>query len=484
MKINLLQLFFIFASINIAAQPTIQWADSIVVVNTSASITAPRIALLPDGTPLVTWGESGNGIASRIWCSRMDGDTFTMPVSVVQNTPAPLLFGFGGYDVALSGNLVFVVFERSGQGIFISRSDDGGLTFNLPVVVKGPESGTYATLSSVVVDGTNNPVVSYIFEKNGTATYQVRRSTDGGLIFNAQVTANAPAPGGKVCECCTSDLIASGDSVWILFRNNNQNIRDSWVSRSTDLAATFDTATDVDATDWQINACPISGPRLARSGDSLLAVWMSAANGTGHIYLNSLHAATMQAGQQLDFSDGSDPQSVHTQPDITASGDTVGVVYVKKAKEINFHFSTNGTSNLINQSTQFAIPDHILRYPSLSFRNGVFHLIYVDATDGNVIYRQGHLTQSSPAVEPADVFDVSIFPNPTTGIITVQTDRNPITALAVTDSHGKTIYLPGKIRQSEYQFAIDLRNNPPGIYFIHVNRKDGREYTKAISLQF
>jgi hypothetical protein len=234
MKINLLQILPLFFSFNITAQITVQWTDSIEVVSTSASITAPRVTLLSDGTPLVMWGESGNGIAPKIFCSMLEGGVISPPVSVVQNTPDPQLFGFGGYDVAVSGNQVFVVFERSQQGIFLTKSSDGGVTFNTPVVVQGPEPDSYATLSSVVVDGTGNPVVSYIMEQNGGANYRVRRSADGGISFDGPVIANTPAPGGGVCECCTSDMIASGDSLWLLCRNNNQNIRDIWVSRSTD----------------------------------------------------------------------------------------------------------------------------------------------------------------------------------------------------------------------------------------------------------
>jgi hypothetical protein len=79
MKINLLQIVLLIFSFNTTAQTTVQWTDSIEVVSTAASITAPRITLLPDGVPLVMWGESGNGIASKIFCSRLEGGVFSPP---------------------------------------------------------------------------------------------------------------------------------------------------------------------------------------------------------------------------------------------------------------------------------------------------------------------------------------------------------------------------------------------------------------------
>ena len=417
MKIILAYFALIFTSFSLLAQSAVQWSDSIVVDATSRPITSPRIALLSDGTPFVTWGINGDFVnfTSQIWCSRFENGAFTMPSAVVQEPDEPQLYGFGGYDVALSDNQVFIVFEQQQQGIFLVRSDNNGHSFGAATAVQGSVANGYAILASVTVDGTGNPVVSYILHKQQDTDYLVRRSTDGGLSFNDNpVVANAPAPGGAVCECCTSDLLASGDSIWLLYRNNNQDLRDIWVSRSTDLANTFDTATDVDATDWYLNFCPIAGPRMARSGDSLVTVWMSGASGTPRVYLSTLHARTMQKGQQLDFHLASNPQISQSQADITAKGDTIGVVFVENGNEILFHFSTEGATGINNQSIRFTVPDHTLQLPSVAFRNGVFHLVYVDATSGQVLYRQGILTGSSSNNDPMrDVpFGISVFPNP------------------------------------------------------------------------
>ncbi|MFN0035589.1 MAG: T9SS type A sorting domain-containing protein [Saprospiraceae bacterium] len=452
------------------AQTTVQWSDSTVVTSTPNPITAPRVALLPDGTPLVTWGVSGNNIPSQIWCSRFENGAFSTPVGVVQSPAEPDLFGFGGYEVAVSDSQVFVVFEQIQQGILLARSDDGGLTFDPPTTVQSPISGGYVTISSVTVDGTGNPVVSYIREKNG-ATYQVRRSTDGGFNFDDPVTANTPAPGGAVCECCASDLLASGDSVWMVFRNNNQNLRDIWVSRSTDLAATFDTATDVDDTDWHLNTCPVAGPRMARSGDSLLTVWMSAASGTSRVYLSTLHAGTMQAGQQLAFPT-STAQTAQSVADVTALGDTVGVVFLEKSKEIVFCFSTNGTVNLTNQSTRFALPNHTLQYPSLAFRDGVFHLVYADATADKVLYRQGRLAESSPTSEPTEAYwGVSVFPNPVTaGGFWVKSEADELQEVSLFDVFGKKIF--GQ-KPAGRDALVPTGNLPKGIYFLKIKTPQG-----------
>lgn len=473
MKFKLLYLALVLLHCSLSAQTTLHWSNSLVVDSTVRPITSPRIVLLPNGTPLVTWGISGDFVnsTSQIWCSRMEDGAFTAPIGVVQAPEEPLLYGFGGYDVAVSDSQAFVVFEQNQQGISLARSDDGGLTFGSPNPVQGAIQGGYAILSSIIVDGTGNPVVSYIQYKNGTASYEVRRSSDGGFNFDASVVGNAPAPGGAVCECCISDLLASGDSIWLLFRNNNQNLRDIWVSRSTDLAATFNTATDVDATDWLLDFCPVAGPRMARSGDSLVIIWMSGATGTGRVYLNTLHSGTMQAGVQLDFPIPSAPQTAQGQTDVTASQDTIGMAFVENSKEIVFHFSTTGTTGLANQSTRFAVPDHTLHLPSLAFRNGVFHLVYSDATSGQVLYRQGVLKGSSRVEAVINHGAISVFPNPVVnGVIVVKSTAPELQEISIFDVFGQRI-LEQKVEG--FEAIIPANQLPKGVYFLKIKTQQG-----------
>jgi len=468
MKIKLLLLLFNLSGLYLPAQTFVQWSDSLVIATTPQPITAPRIALLKDGTPLVTWGTSGS--PSRIWCARFENGTFTTPVGVVQDPFDPILFGFGGYDVAVSDSLIFIVFEQLQEGIFFTRSEDGGLTFDPPTLVQGQFSGGYATLASVAIDGTGNPLVSYIHDQNG-ASYKIRRSEDGGLNFLAPVTASTPSDGNAVCECCTSDIITSGDSVWLLYRNDNEDLRDIWVSRSTDLAETFDVATDVDATDWHLNFCPIAGPRMARSGDSLMTVWMSSASGVGRVYLSSLHTGTMQTGQQIGFP-ASVPQAAQSLPDVTAHGDTIGVVFLEKTREILFHYSTNGASGMVNQSTRFAVPMHTLQFPSLAFRDGIFHLTYVDATADQILYRQGKLTKSSTTTAPNSGSGFSVFPNPTPrgGSLQIEMDLKQGGKLhfMLTNAMGKTMaeFEFAEKRAGHQSFELKTTELPTGIYFL------------------
>ncbi|MCB0526288.1 MAG: T9SS type A sorting domain-containing protein [Lewinellaceae bacterium] len=463
----------------LSAQDTLLLSSPLEVYSSPLSITAPRLNFLGDGTALFTWGLSGS--PRQILCSRFENDTFSTPVSVVQGSLPPDLFGFGGFDVAVNGNQVFVVYERLSLGIMLARSDDGGLSFSPPVVVQSPVSGGYATLASLVLDGTGNPVVSYIVEKNG-AVFQVRRSSDGGQTFGDPVIANSAAPGGQVCECCLADFVASGDSIWMIYRNNNQNLRDIWVARSTDLAATFDVATDVDATDWMLSFCPVAGPRITRAGNTLITAWMSGASGQERVYLSTLTADKMETGIQLEFPPEVQ-QNKQSFADLAASGDTTLMVFLEGTKEIVLHYSTNGPAELPMHQIRLTESDHTLQLPSIAVYDGMIHLVYVDPVSDKIQYRTGIITQLSATNELYDVGRLTVVPNPTTGVATLQGIHEPVTSVQILNINGSLIRSESLERQHENgDVWVDMSGFCSGIYLIKVVTEGGLYTTKLFKM--
>lgn len=454
------------------AQSSVVWSDSIVISATSLPVTAPRMAFLSDGTPVVAWGTSSS--ASQIWCSRFENGEFTTAVPVVQSPNQPILFGFGGYDMAVFENKVFVVFEQLAGGIWCTSSSDGGQSFGPAVQVQPTISGGYATISSITTDEEGNPIISYIREKNG-AVYEVRKSTDGGMSFGDPVVANTPAPGGEVCECCSSDLLTSGDSVWIVFRNNNQNIRDIWISRSTDLAASFDVAADVDETDWQVNTCPISGPRMARMGESIASVWMSQASGTARVYANTLHAGLMNAGPQLEFLTDAGANVPQTFPDIAAQGDTAGLVFLEKSKEILFFHTITGLGQFQQPAQRIAVPNHTLQWPGIAYQNGIFHLVYADATADQVVYRRGTLLTTNKTREP-NLQQPKLFPNPVLhGSFRVEITSGLIEEVTLWNLTGQQMYHWNGL---ENHVTVHLTAPKPGFYTVQIKHSGGIFFEK------
>jgi hypothetical protein len=487
LKILLPQLRIVAAAMTVAffvkpaaAQTDVYWSTPIQVATSTFGAASPKIGMLANGDLVAIWGKSGS--SPKIYFTRKAGDNFEAPVQLNTGGISPDIYGFGGLDLAVSGNKIFIVFENFGAGIHLLRSEDGGHTFLPPTNVYTPPTGDWTTLASVTADGQGNPIVSVIRElvNETEARYIVVRSTDGGASFLPPVVASEPANGEYVCECCPSDMVVAGDSLWLVFRNNDNNLRDIWVSRSTDTGATFDTATDVDESDWVLNACPISGPRLHSIGnDSLLAVWMSGATGLGRIYAATLHGSTMEKGWQFNLTP-TNANSLQSFPSIAGSGDTLCVVWEESgfggnAGEILYSFSTTGAAGLSTYTPAMvgqATPGN-QKYPDLLFENGVFHLIY--QTGGALAYRRGPVAivnSSTGPTPPKPGFE--LLTNPTSGHVLVKMQTIGEARFTLLDANGQTAERwqqaatsKGETLQLQLPVAI-----PGGIYFLKME-KDG-----------
>ncbi len=456
------------------SQNGISWSSPIAVATGAAGNFSPRIALLPDSSLGVVWGN-----ASKIWFSRWSGGAFSPAVQIGTGGTTPGIYEFGGLDVAASGQRIFVVFEQFQKGIFCVRSDDGGATWQPPTTVFTVPTRRGATISSISVDALGNPMVSFLYQTSSetNANVQFVRSLDGGLTFPVSTNASTPADGDFVCECCYQDILPTGgDTVFVAFRNNRSNIRDMWVTRSTDGGANFDAACDADAQDWTVNVCPFSGPRLARlAGDSLLSVWMSKTTAGLRVFGSTLHTESMEKGQEFSFSGSSTGTSFNqNHPDVAARLDTVAVVweesgFVGTGQDIICAFSTTGaaglkTGNLSNVSAAAGSQ----KFPQIAYRDGIFHLIYTDPTAG-LIYRRGTVVAPSGTGETIKIdSSVQIFPNPTTDFLTIKSSQ--------TMARVDVFSVVGRLMQS-HDFAdksnLSLANLPAGVYFLKIWGKQG-----------
>ena len=206
--------FFCFFFNITVAQNGIYWSPPIEVASPLFDDKSPRIALFDDGSPAVIWGKG-----STIYFSRMEGSNFTTPFEINTNGVSPDIYGFGGIDLAIFENKIFIVYEDFVTGVHLVCSHDGGQTFELPVSVFDPPAGEWATLPSVGTDDLGNPLVSVLRElTNETqARYVMMRSNDGGQTFGPPVVASEPADGEYVCECCPSTIYSKGDDVFLVF---------------------------------------------------------------------------------------------------------------------------------------------------------------------------------------------------------------------------------------------------------------------------
>jgi len=348
----------------------------------------PRIVLTANNYPLIIWRKDSSPKVLR--ASKWNGSSFSAPYDILQLNMFPS--SWDGPEVAAKGDTVYVVFTSTAtaqSSIMLIKSFDGGLVFSDTIRVSENNPVYKFRMGNVAVKEDGNPIVSYMeYLLNWMDPKQmVNPSFTFGDDFVGATEGSALAP-GEPCDCCKSSLICSGDDVFLLFRNNDNNERNSYVAKSVDSGVSFITAADMDDYNWMLNACPASTPRGVVLGDSLVVVKRSGASGNNEVVCSNVSAADLNYSynKNIDLISG----AVQDYPEVSANEDTIVAVWQDNRTGIlncYMSLSVTGTANL-HGSISFTDSSIIgqKKHPDVVYVNGKIHLVYLDDTQHKIVY--------------------------------------------------------------------------------------------------
>ena len=252
----------------------------------------PRVVITANNSPFVIWSKSSapKAIKARKW----NGTDFDSAFDLVNADLMPT--GFIGPEIAAKGDTVYLIFEsllHNNHVIYLKRSFDGGFTFSDTIRVSGNSNTSYFFMPNVAVMDDGNPVISYMVSDSTGYKQIVRVSSNLGNTFSAEANASALAP-GEPCDCCQSTLVTNGDNVYLLFRNDDVNVRNSYIAKSTDAGLTFTATQDLDDINWVLNACPTSSAVGAVLGDSIMVIRRNGGSGINELYKSNVNKDDLQ----------------------------------------------------------------------------------------------------------------------------------------------------------------------------------------------
>jgi len=350
----------------------------------------PRIALTND-QPIIIWRKDSS--PKTIRASKWDGTSFTTAYDITAAGVLPS--SWDGPEIAAKGDTVYLVFASTAttqESIMLIRSFDGGNTFSDTIRVSENNPAHKYRMGNIKIDKDGHPIVSYMqYLLNFTEPKQmVNRSINYGDSFIGSIEGSFSAP-GEPCDCCKSSLILDNNDIYLLFRNNINNERNSYISKSTDGGQTFNLVADLDDYDWNVNGCPATGPLGVVNGDSLLIVRRSGASGNDEIVYSNSNKLDLNYSYNRNI----DPIAgkIQDYPDLTINGDTIFIAWQDNRNNIPdcfFSYSTNGTENLSlgNIFTDSLVFGAKLN-PDLIFKNKNIHLVYNDNGSNSIKYVRG-----------------------------------------------------------------------------------------------
>jgi hypothetical protein len=358
----------------------------------------------------------------------------------------------------------------STRHIYIVRSFDGGQMFSTPTRVDFI-SDSLSRFPTVTTDAIGNPIVAFMkFDSNfGDSRWVVTKSNDYGSTFSVDTKASGWGSSAQVCDCCPGSILTSGPNCTMLYRNNNNNVRDSWAGFSSNNGNNFTSGCNIDNNNWMVMACPASGPDGAIIDDTLFSVFSSRASGSYRNYISktTLSNATWMNTQNLTGAVSG--LTMQNYPRIASFGNVLGIVWkqiINGADQLPLLFTNDIASGLPTAYDTVAQGD--ITNADVAIGNGKIVVCWQDDVLGTVRIRFGTFSPNTTEVaELIPSHSFSLFPNPTTSEVTLQSDQTFSNAnIEVVDLKGETVK---QIRNYSGKSIVIKRDLlPNGIYFIKV----------------
>jgi hypothetical protein len=178
--------------------------------------------------------------------------------------------------------------------IRLVRSRDRGKTWSTPIVVHDDATDTehgFVAMAPLVND---QVLIAWL---DGRQMMSANAGTDhsnhsahkehahAGMSLRSAIIdrdgkiSEARLADASVCSCCGNDLVRTKNGGhWLVFRDNDDNLRDFGLQRRT--ANQWHTPTKLHADGWKVEGCPVNGAALATQNNQVLAVWPTMGTGT------------------------------------------------------------------------------------------------------------------------------------------------------------------------------------------------------------
>ena len=449
----------------ITAFAQISWDITLDVAPSSSGNNHPRIVTDADGEPMIVWFH-----ANRAMFSKWNGLAFETPVII---NPGPMTVAgasWMGPDIASHGDTVYIVFKETPEDvghIWCVHSYDGGETFSDPVRVDFI-ADSLSRFPTVTTDDEGHPIVGFMKFNTGfsEARWVVSRSYDFGSSFSEDVLASGwSSPSSVVCDCCPGSVVSADETVVMLYRDNNNNIRDTWAGFSLDGGETFTSGMNIDQQNWLIMACPSTGPDGVIIGDTLYSTFMNGAGGKSFVYMNKTSISELDAEPAIRIRGSIPGLTQQNFPRIGAYDNSLAVAWkqiVNNKDEGVLSFTPDVTAIPAAYDT-FDLGN--ITNVDVAVWDGKIYVVWEDNNSGTVKFRSGSFDVTTGVQRDEALTEIQVSPNPSnqTWYVMCENPSGPV----VWELHNPGGRLLG-IYQSEGEGGVEIDNSTlsTGLYIL------------------
>jgi len=255
----------------------------------------PRLSRSDDAL-YMSWMEPlGKGTA--LYFSRWTGGAWSAPRVIASEKKFFLNWAdFPSITALEDGTLLAHWLEKSGSGVYdyvapFVHSQDGGRTWSKPDLPhREGDTGDHGFVSVVPMGGGRGAVIwldarqKSDFERSEIDEGEKPAQALYASFFDKGKFGEEILLDGRVCDCCQTTAVRSGDGVFAAYRDRSADeVRDMGTVRFTAKGAEKPGRLFDDG--WKIKGCPVNGPFAAAEGEQIAIAWYTMANKTSKVNL-------------------------------------------------------------------------------------------------------------------------------------------------------------------------------------------------------
>jgi hypothetical protein len=248
----------------------------------------PHLFTSDDGSAYLTWVKDFDN-KSEMYFSKLDGNTWTQPVLI--DSGSNWFVNWADYPMMVSNqnNFMASYLAMSGPGkysydIKVTASADGGQTWMKPFALNDDGKEAEHGFTSFVpykenffvswLDGRN----TILMEMDGHHhDSHPSMSLRGAILSNKGEKLKEWELDNKTCDCCnTSSAITIQGPVVVYRDRSDKELRDISIVRLVN--GTWTPPQIIYEDNWEINGCPVNGPRVIAQDKNVAVAWFSMPN--------------------------------------------------------------------------------------------------------------------------------------------------------------------------------------------------------------
>ncbi|MEP7197381.1 MAG: T9SS type A sorting domain-containing protein [Saprospiraceae bacterium] len=470
---NIFLLLIIGLSTSLFSQSGIQWETGRNIASNSFGNLHPRITCNDKGEAFIIWSRSSD---QSLQFTKWDGQMFSAPVKINKGFDIAAA-SWMGPDIATRNDTIYLVMKAIPEGdanshIYLVHSFDGGISFSNPIQVDkiGTDFSRFPTLA---IDNDGHPIVAFMrFNSNfAESRWVVCRSDDYGQSFNPDIKVSGWKGSAEVCDCCPGSIVCKDNTCALFYRNNDKNIRDSWVSLSMDNGRSFINGFNIDNNNWNVSSCPASGPDGVLIDSTIYSVFMNGAKNPIANYFSSSSLSAQKFNSISKLNNNISGLNSQNFPRIASNGKALGYAWTQSVSgkaQLPLVFTNDVTTKKL---PIYEIVDSVdISNTDLAISKDKIFIVWEDDVSRTIKFRSGSYEPIISSVKNiennSEVNDYTLSHNSSQWIIK-SNSKKAIRFVELFDLFGRRIYQISP-NSSDNQIILEKNEIIPGVYFLKI----------------